>query len=418
MERQNISYIFTGNKELCTGCGACAQICAHQAILMKPDSEGFLYPALDTEKCIQCGLCDSRCPVVNNKYENTSQEQKCYIGTTKYENYYKESASIGLCTMLSDYIIKQDGYVFGAYLDEKEWKVKHICVKHNEDIQKIRNSKYAQSDTLDTYSKVRTLLKDNQTVLFIGTACQISGLKTFLRKEYVNLFTIDIICHGVFSPLLLKKEVDYWERKFKSPISNLRFRSKRVYKNINPGMVNFDIKNYRGKLKHIERHASSSPSYRCYAYAGNGINYNLRPSCYTCPYRSLNRYADITIGDPWGIHDKDIKDETLKGMNVLRSLYSINTSKGDYLLKQISDFIHYIQIERSVAFKQEALLPTKRHIPKEREELYKQIEKEEYGRLVERLLKCKLEKSHRRFISRYYIDLIKRKIKQIINYHK
>lgn len=182
------SYIFTGKKESCSGCGACVQVCTKSALSMQPDEEGFLYPVMDKNKCIHCGLCDKRCPEVCDN-SNKVISQHCYIATTKEKKYYKESASIGICTMLSNYVLNHGGVVFGCYLDEKIWSAYHIAIKDVKDINLIRNSKYIQSDTKQTYSEVKDFLKSSRLVLYIGTPCQIAGLKSFLHKDYENLYT-------------------------------------------------------------------------------------------------------------------------------------------------------------------------------------------------------------------------------------
>lgn len=394
------SYIFTGNKSLCTGCGACAQVCTHKAIEMKNDSEGFIYPVVDEKKCVQCGLCDKICPVTGTNTENSGEEQHCYVATTNEEKYYLESASIGICTMLSEYVISNGGIVYGSYLDESNWTAYHIPVKDVNGIQKIRNSKYLQSTTDDTFTQVKEKLNQDIVVLYIGTPCQIAGLKSFLRKPYSNLYTIDLICHGVFSPKLMPLEVDYWERKLGGKIKNFRFRSKRIYKYVNGGMVNFDLLT-NGKVKHIERYAASSPTYRCYAYADDGHHYNHRLCCYSCPFRSKKRYGDVTVGDPWFISNKDLNSKQLKSTNTIRSLYSVNTVKGEEMIVFIKDKIVEEEIDKTKAFIQPAFQSIKIDIPEKRFELYKLICKQDYGTLVEKLLICNLEDSQIAFKTKY-----------------
>lgn len=408
------SYIFNHNKTLCTGCGSCTQVCTHHALSMKADEEGFLFPSLDSNKCVDCGLCDKICPVVNDNQSNNYNYQKGYIATTHHKEYYLESASTGICTMLSNLVIKDGGIVFGCFLDENVWQAYHIGVTDTDGIEKIRNSKYLQSDTKQTFTEVKTLLKEDKTILYIGTPCQIAGLKAFLRKDYPNLLLVDIICHGVFSPKLMPLEVQYWENKFKAKIFNFRFRSKRKYKNINGGMVNFDYLLPNGKIKHIERHASSSPSYRAYAYAGDGKNYNLRISCYNCPFRELNRYGDITIGDPWFIKAQ-IENKELRASNSVRSIYSINTDKGSQWMDKINHLLILEQMEMSNLFVQPATnKQVTEHIGEGREQLYQRINKEDYATVVEDLLHCNLDDAQKSFEKRYNVSQIKRLIKKLV----
>ena len=410
------SYIFTGKKEGCNGCGTCSQICPKSALSMHADSEGFLYPVLNHNLCVQCGLCDMRCPEVND-HSNKDGKRHSYIATTQHENYYLESASIGICTMLSEYVINQGGIVFGCYLDETTWTAYHIGVEDMREINKIRNSKYLQSDTRDSYAASKRNLNNGRLVLYIGTPCQIAGLKSYLHKEYDNLYTIDIICHGVFSPKLMPLEIAYWEKIFGSKITNFRFRSKRVYKLTNGGMVNFDVEK-KGKIFHIERFAGSSPSYHCFAYSGDGKNYNLRLSCYSCTFKSNMRYGDITVGDPWFIDDRIINNDKLESSNIIRSLYSTNTHKGWQLMQCIQSLLYQKEYPVDETFLQPAVLFENRIIPPMRAVLYDRLNKEDYGTLVERLFSCDLEEEHRIFVLSYFINAVKFYIKQIIGYKK
>jgi len=405
------SFIFSGDRSSCTGCGACSQICKHDALSMNADDEGFLYPVLNTQKCIDCGLCDLTCPVVNSVTENQGHNQHCYVATVFDKNVYQESASIGICTLLSKYIIEIGGVVFGVFLDENNWRAYHIMIEDRNALEKIRNSKYLQSSTSDTFMRVKQLLKTNKPVLYIGTPCQIAGLKSFLKVSYNNLYTIDLICHGVFSPKLMPLEIKYWESKYNGKISNFRFRSKRVYKHVNGGMVNFDIMN-NGNLKHIERYAASSPTYRCYAYAGDGFFYNHRISCYNCSFRSKKRYADITVGDPWFIRDDVISTPSLRSCNVIRSLFSTNTKKGEFLLSAIKNYLRIEELEIDKSFCQPAVLPANNVIPEKRKILFSCIDKEDYGALVERLLNCNLDKAQSKFEKDYKIKILKRILKK------
>lgn len=410
------SYIFTKDKTTCTGCGACAQVCKHDALCMMPDEDGFLHPVLNPSNCINCGLCDKTCPVVHQDLCVNDYNQRCFLATTSRKDYYQNSASIGLCTMLSDYIVNQGGIVFGSYLDESEWTAYQLGVCDVEGVRKIRNSKYLQSNTKKTFLEVKDNLRKGCKVLYIGTPCQIGGLKAFLRKDYENLYTIDIICHGTFSPKLMPLEVDYWQRLFGARICNFRFRSKRVFKHVNGGMVNFDIMSKNGKIRHIERHASASPSYSCYAYSPDGNSYNIRLSCYKCPFRAKERYADLTIGDPWKVLDKKL---SLRGRfssrNKIRSVYSENTSKGAFLISQIRELIDIQEYSWGDLFCQDAALPTNRIIPEKRAELFKRISLEEYESVVEDITESDLRVAHRKFVKTYFIEEVKSVIRPILS---
>lgn len=404
------SYVFTGDKLKCTGCGACAQVCAKGAINMEEDGEGFLFPKLDKTLCVKCGKCDKICPVVNSHQENLGNNQRCYVATNVDSKYSRKSATIGAATMLSEYIIENGGYVYGAFLDETEWKTKHVCIHDNSSINKIRNSKYVQSNTQKTYSEVKKLLQEGNIVLYTGTPCQIAGLNAFLGKKYDKLFTLDLICHGTYSYKLLQKEIDYWKVKFKGKIKNFRFRSKEISPWSAGGIVNFDVYKNGKRTKHVERHGSCSPIYRCYAYSGDGINYTLREACYTCPFRNMNRYGDITVGDAWGLaytHSDIFTDENRKSGI---SLLIVNSFKGMYLLECVHKKMLLKEVSHSDAFAQDALNETNRMIPKERAEIYGKCDYVEWGQLIENVLKVKFDVLY----SNYRKRQIKIKIKDII----
>lgn len=414
---ENESYFLKKNKDRCCGCGACVQVCKHNALKMVESQDGFLYPVKDQLKCIECGLCVTVCPYNVEYCNNTDYEQKCFIATTNKKEYYLESASIGLCTMLSDSFIRMNGVVFGAYLDESTWKTYHIKVDTYEGVRLIRNSKYLQSNIKNTYIEVRECLNLGRNVLFIGTPCQIVGLKKYLRKEYPSLYTIDIICHGTFSPKLMNFEINYWQNLFQSKISNFKFRSKQVYKHNNGGMVNFDI--YDGKSKcHVERFAGSSPTYKCYAYSGDGLAYNLRDCCYTCIFRNQKRYGDLTIGDPWGISSDIVKNKQILRNGIIRSLYFVNSLKGEKIIEKIAKYLIIQEVPCGAAFKQKALLPISSIKPPFRDKLLACQSTEEYINLIESYFNCTLEKEHINFKRLYKKNQIKRMVKYFFRYIK
>lgn len=409
------SSIFTQIKENCSGCGACAQICKHQAISMKEDSEGFLYPNINLSKCVDCGICDRICPEVNAHQENNIQEtQAYYLATNRDKTYSKKCATIGVCSMISQYIIEKQGAVFGVVLNESIWKAEHICLQDQNGIEKVKNSKYIQSNTKATYNEAKMRLQKNQIVLYIGTPCQIAGLKAFLRKEYSNLYTIDLICHGTFSYKLLQKEISYWEKELKGKIYNFRFRSKKIYPWNMGGIINFDYKNSKGKIKHVERPGYFSPTYRSYAYSPDNINYNLRQSCYSCKFRSSNRYGDLTVGDAWGIEkykQEIFSDENKRtGISVILS----NTQKGNYLIKNIQELLILTELNKDEVFTQPALLPTNRTIPNKRYEIYNNLDKEEYGSLISKTLNFNFHKSYKEYKKKFFKQKVKIYIKLLL----
>lgn len=408
------SFLSSHDKTMCTGCSACASVCVHKAIRMQEDEEGFLFPFIDQEKCIDCGLCEKTCPVINDHQSNESNVQRSFLAITDQQEFYLKSATIGACTMLAQSIINQGGSVFGVRLDETTWRTNHLCASDKDGIEAFRNSKYIQSDPKETFSETRDKLKTGEEVLYIGTPCQIAGLKAFLHRDYDNLLTIDLICHGIYSYKLIQKEVEYWENRLKGKISNFKFRSKKG----SGGIINFDIKQKAG-IKHYEFPGKYSPTYRCYAYSGDGQNYNLRTSCYTCPFRDQGRTADITIGDGWFIDAaKALGLPNLEWRNGV-SLIIANTTKGLRQAQKILPLLHYTELPNEEAFVQPALLPTNRQVPSIRKELYQAIStSENYAQIVNRLLHADVEKIYNDDQRQLHKKMWKNRIKKYLLINK
>lgn len=412
------STVFTGVKQNCSGCGACAQVCAHEAITMQEDNEGFLFPKVDSTKCVLCGLCDNTCPEVNARWENQLDFQQCYLAINKTPNVYKDCATIGLCTMLSEIILSKGGYVFGVKLDEDIWKAKHVCIDDINYLNQIKNSKYIQSDTGNTFKATKKYLKNGQIVLFIGTPCQISGLKAYLRRDYDTLYTIDIFCHGTFSYKILQKEIGYWKSMFGTSIKHFKFRSRIKYDWSYGGVVNFDVVNEKRQSKHVERHGSASPAYRLYAYSPDGKSYTLRETCYTCKFRDEGRYGDISIGDAWKI--KGDHQDIFTAINRKNgiSAFSCNTKKGQKLLTLCIEKVELKRIDRNDFFCQDALLPTNRDIPIERYQIYHHIEVKNWSQYIQSFFGVNLEKVQRGFERKVFVNKIKYVIKLFLRWKK
>lgn len=413
MERHFISTVFTKDENTCSGCTACASVCSQHAILMCEDSEGFFYPILDESKCVRCGLCDSICPMVNGHMQNSQGQQHCYLLTTRQRRFFEQSATIGACTMLADDFILDGASVFGASLDEAEWIVKHVKAS---DSMMIRNSKYAQSVLGTTFADIKAELVENHSVLFFGTPCQVAGLKAFLRKEYANLYTVDIFCHGVYSNKLLQCEVAYWEDVYNSKITNLKFRSKRKFPWIKGGVVSFDVVDGKGRRKHVEHHGRLSPTYRCYAYSGDGLNYNLRKSCYSCPFKEPMRYGDMSIGDAWFVNRYYPQVFTKTNRYNGISLGISNSKKGESLLAVIKKYAEVEEIEWGSAFVQPALLPQLRSIPPERQTIYQSAEAgRDYVQTIEHVLNVDFKQERSLHLKQFMMNKIRSLIKFIIH---
>lgn len=306
-------------KENCCGCFACFNVCPKSAIEMKDDEYGFKYPVIDKEKCINCGLCDKICPILNkSEIKNKPQAYAC---VNKNEKVRLQSSSGGMFSIIAEYILNNNGAVFGASFDD-EFNVKHICIENKEELWKLRTSKYVQSYIGDTYKQAKAFLENKRIVLFTGTPCQIEGLYAFLGKDYENLFTQDFICHGVPSPKVWSKYKDYRKHCDKKDPLRINFRSKAMDWNNFAMEFTYETNKRYVKIKDEDLFQRAFLNDVC-----------LRDSCYNCSFKKPNRVSDITLADFWGI--KKIIPDMYSGKGV--SLMVINSNKGLKLLSMIKD---------------------------------------------------------------------------------
>ena len=298
-------------KDLCTGCGACRNICPANAVCMRPDEKGFLHPQIG-ENCIHCGECVRICP--QNKAPVLHKPGKVYAALAKDDDIRAASSSGGIFSLLADKVLQNGGSVFGAAVTES-LTVRHIEITDAEGLERLRGSKYVQSKTRDSFQKAKERLAEGKEVLFSGTPCQIAGLYAYLGKDHENLLTVDLLCHGVPSPLVLRKFLKSEEKKKNSKLSGIYFRKKL------PGWKkNFLVLTFEdaGSLKF-----SMYESY----LAGYLKDLYLRDSCYQCSYACSGRTGDITLGDYWGYCESRpsyIEDDDL-GI----SFVMLNTEKGE-----------------------------------------------------------------------------------------
>lgn len=194
------------NKEECCGCSACKQKCPKNCIVMKEDEEGFVYPFVQKELCINCGACERVCPVINKIKGGVPL--KAFAAYNENCAIRLKSSSGGIFSLFAEKIINEGGTVFGACFDNNGFSVKHVGITEIKDIELLRGAKYAQSDIGESYKKVEELLKQGKKVLFSGTPCQVSGLRLFLRREYINLVTVEVVCHGVPSPMIWRQYLE------------------------------------------------------------------------------------------------------------------------------------------------------------------------------------------------------------------
>lgn len=302
-------------KEDCCGCGACAQACPKHCIAMTADSEGFVYPQVDSTACVGCGLCQQACPVRNALPEDDSVKPQAFAAMSKDTQTRHISSSGGIFSLLAEKVLSDGGVVYGAAFD-RDFTVSHIAVTALADLPKLRGSKYVQSDTKESYREIWELLKAGKPVLFSGTACQTAGLRQFLGSDPDNLITVSVFCHGVPSPKVWEKCL----REQKKPVAKVYFRDKspswRAY------TFGFDYAD--GSAYRVPR--DEHPYFRLFLE-----NVSLRPSCYECRFKGLNRPADISLGDCWGIEDWLPEMDDNRGTSVVL----VHSVKGQALVDSV-----------------------------------------------------------------------------------
>lgn len=278
------------DSETCCGCTACASICPRHAIEMVPDVEGFLQPKINPEKCIECGLCQKSCPILAPLTRENGDGRSILAIQNKNDYVRRNSPAGGFFSVLaSSFVEKTNGFVSGAIFD-KNFCVKHSITNEKNKLAAFSGSKYVQSDLRGIFQQIASLLKDGQNILFSGTPCQIHGLKKFLRKPYSNLLTVELVCHGVPSPLLWEEYKKFQENKYKSPVIDVNFRHKKFGYRSSSLMLRFaNGKQYNG---------SHDSDYWLRAFTQN---HALRWSCYKCPFKGNDRVSDFTIYDGWHI---------------------------------------------------------------------------------------------------------------------
>ena len=303
-------------KTNCCGCTACAAICPKDSIVMKEDEEGFLYPVVDKETCIDCGACERVCPIQNPVLEKKI-EQKAYLVQCMDEKIRLDSSAGGAFTAIATAIIKKNGVVFGATYDEN-YRVYHTYVDTVEDLAKFRNSKYVQSDLEDSFKQVKRFLKEGRWVCFSGTPCQIEGLFKYIGP-HEKMLLVDVVCHGVPSPLIWNKYLEYQDVANKKP-DNIRFRDK--FYGYKYSTMSF-IKN--GKNIY---HAGSQLDPMLRAFFDDICD---RPSCYFCPFKKRYRISDLTIWDCFSVYDFDKSMDDDKGTTRVLC----HSAKGENIISQI-----------------------------------------------------------------------------------
>lgn len=359
-------------RNCCTGCGVCLNICPVDCIMMQNDEEGFVYPQINQMKCVDCGLCRKCCPnnqLIEERKKNVVNEVKAYACYSVDETMLEQSSSGGFFGECAKYVLDQDGIVYGAAWD-KEFQVEHIKVENVHDLEKIQQSKYVQSTISDSYRKVKKDLVEGRKVLFSGTPCQIAGLKSYLSKDYDNLICMDFVCHGIPSPGIWKRYLK--EKTRGKEISRINFRAKRPY-----------WKAYKFEISYSDGVTENE-------YIGENVymkaflkNVILRPACFQCKYKGIVRESDITMADCWGIWNINSNLYNKKGV----SLVIEQNEKGKKLRESVAQNLVCEEIEISQVIKYNCSMVNVEKEPFFRKKFYDALKKNEKVSTIELLVK-------------------------------
>lgn len=324
-------------KKECCGCEACIQSCLQNCISLVYDQEGFCYPMAQTKQCIKCGLCEKVCPILNYKEPNSVQQ--CFVVQNLNPVVVKESASGGGFSIFADYVLSNNGVVFGAAFME-DLSVEHTYVEKKEELYKLRCSKYVQSRIGNSFAKVKEFLNEGRMVCFAGTPCQVYGLWLYLRKpNNPNLLLVDFACHGVPSPKVWRKYVDWLGKKNTSGLSSYQFRDKRFGYQYTTFVAKYnDGKEYVISDSRKDRDFMKDSFFR---------DVISRPSCYDCRFKSINHVSDVTLFDCW--HNKELteSDDFDEGATTI----ILHTVRAACLFDEIQKRAKTVQVDINKAVK-------------------------------------------------------------------
>lgn len=359
-------------KPECSGCNACGDICPTKAITFKTDIEGFWYPKVDAEKCINCELCTKICPDINiaKLKKNDFKEPKYAIAAISRNMYERwNSTSGGAFSAFAHYIYELGGGVGGAVYTDDFHVVNYIS-DNEDDIERLRSSKYLESYAEGYYSRVKEYLEKGKKVLVCGTPCQMAAMRSFLRKDYENLIIVDFICRGVNSPKVYRKYLDSLESFHGSKIVRIKAKSKELgWRNLTRKVTFADGQVYNGVLMEDDFRR------------GYHTNVYCRPSCYECVFKDFPRISDVTIGDFWGIENYAPNLDNNAGT----SLILLNSAKGEKFFNVVKDRFEYVELPLNAAFEGNKALFTNIEPPKiNRAEFFENLDKGSFDAVVQK----------------------------------
>lgn len=331
------------SKKECCGCTMCSDICPVSAITIQFDDEGFGYPVINKDLCVKCGLCARVCAFANRSINQNVQDMpKSYVAKHKLCDVRMNSRSGGVFVSCSDYILEQGGVVYGCVLNE-DMKAVHMRAVNKKERDLMCRSKYVQSDTKGIYKLVADDLLADKFTLFTGTGCQVDALNSYLKQKKINtdkLYTMDIICHGVPSPMIFSDFIKWTEQKYSGKVIDFNFRDKTK----------------RGWDGYVETFTVNGRRYSGGTYRDLfNTDCSIRPSCYNCKYTNIARVADITIGDAWGIKKLNPEFNDNRGV----SLVILNTEKAINLFSGIKETCDIIEVPLEKMLQPNLIKPSK-----------------------------------------------------------
>lgn len=378
------------HKSVCCGCEACVQRCPKFCISFHRDQEGFLYPLVDESICIDCGLCERVCPVIHQ--DEPRKPLVAYAAKNQDESVRLSSSSGGVFTALAEYVIAQGGVVFGARFDES-WNVVHDYVETIEGLSAFRGAKYVQSRIGQSFLRAETFLKQGRMVLFSGLPCQITGLKKFLRKDYDNLITVELFCHGVPSPMV-------WKRFLEEEVAIPHIRLKSIsFRDKASGWKNYSFFYSQEDANGVQLHRM--PFAKNLFMRGFLADLYLRPSCYHCPAKQFKSGSDLTIGDYWGVKLAHPELDDDKGVSAVL----VNTDRGVKILQTVQHISLYASTFENVVKCNPALMKSAQE-PAKRPLFFELLNQYKVSEIVVKLTHisflCKMQRKIRRKLSHFF----------------
>lgn len=356
----------------CTGCSACASICPKQCIQMEPDAEGFLRPVVEKDRCINCGSCQSVCPILSPLHPSLPAETSAYAAYNLDSDTRRQSTSGGVFTALCKRTLDRGGVVFGAVYDEN-FIVRHCLINRETELWRLRGAKYAQSNLADIFSQVKTCLIRGQQVLFSGTPCQIGGIQKYLGKSWETLLLVDVVCHGVPSPVV-------WEHY-------IHYRSLQDAGGARPTAINLRSKEFGWPEYSVQFDYADCSRYfvknfddpYLRAFVGDLC---LRPSCYNCQFKGISRISDFTLADYWGIERQLPELHDGKGT----SLIMIHSMKAKNIWEELRPQFRCREVDPKRAIVENPSAIRSSVLPENRDVFMSRFAHEDFTRLVDELI--------------------------------